>query len=330
MNGQATTERTMAQALNAGLREALSDESVVILGEDVGRTGGVFRVTDGLQAEYGAERVVDTPVAESGIVGAAFGLAVAGMRPIAEIQFMGFSYPGYDQVVNHVSRIRNRSRHRFTAPLVIRIPYGGGIGAAEHHSESFEAIYTHVPGLKVVVPSRPIDAKGLLTAAVADPDPVIFLEPIRAYRSMKEEVPDDSYEVPIGVASIERSGDDVTLIGYGAMMREVREAAEVLASSGVGAEVIDLRTLVPLDVETVIASVQNTGRAVIVHEAPRTSGFGGEIAATIQERALYSLRAPVERVTGWDIIVPLRRAEKHYTPGVDRIVAAAMRTMEGH
>lgn len=321
-------ERTMAQALNAALREAMVDESVVILGEDVGRTGGVFRVTDGLQQEFGSERVIDTPVAESAIAGAAFGMAIAGLKPIAEMQFMGFSYPAYDQIVNHLSRIRNRSRHRFTAPLVIRIPYGGGIGAAEHHSESFEAIYAHTPGLKVVVPSRPIDAKGLLAAAIADPDPVIFLEPIRAYRAMKEDVPDERYETPIGVAAIERAGDDITLIGYGAMMRETREAADKLAAGGYSAEVIDLRTLVPLDVETIVASVEHTGRAVVVHEAPRTSGFGAEIVATIQERALYSLRAPVERVTGWDIVVPLRRAEKHYTPGVDRIVNAAMRTLE--
>ncbi|KAA3635535.1 MAG: alpha-ketoacid dehydrogenase subunit beta [Armatimonadetes bacterium] len=320
-------ERTMAQALNAALAQALTDETVMLLGEDVGTTGGVFRVTDGLQQRFGGDRVIDTPVAESGIVGAAFGLAVAGMKPIAELQFMGFSYPAYDQIVNHVSRIRNRSRHRFTAPLVIRIPYGGGIGAAEHHSESLEAIYAHVPGLKVVVPSRPIDAKGLLTAAIADPDPVIFLEPIRAYRALKEEVPDDAYETPIGVASIERAGSDVTLIAYGAMMKETREAAELLAANGVDAEVIDLRTLVPLDTETILASVEHTGRVVVIHEAPRTAGFGAEIAAVVAERALYSLKAPIERATGWDIVVPLRRAEKHYTPGVDRIVNAAMRTM---
>jgi pyruvate dehydrogenase E1 component beta subunit len=317
----------MAQALNAALREGLASDDVVVLGEDVGRTGGVFRVTDALQTAFGADRVIDTPVAESGIVGAAFGMAVAGLRPIAEIQFMGFSYPAYDQIVNHVSRIRNRSRHRFTAPLVIRIPYGGGIGAAEHHSESMEAIYTHVPGLKVVVPSRPFDAKGLLAAAIADPDPVIFLEPIRAYRAIKEDVPDEPYEVPIGVASIERPGNDVTLIAYGAMMKETRIAAEQLAAQGIDAEVIDLRTLVPLDTETVLASVESTGRAVVIHEAPRTAGFGAELAATIAEKRLYSLRAPVERVTGWDVVVPLRRAEKHYTPSVDRIVAAARRTM---
>lgn len=322
------TERTMAQALNAALSDALHDPSVVLLGEDVGKTGGVFRVTDGLQQAFGADRVIDTPVAESGIVGAAFGMAVAGLRPIAELQFMGFSYPGYDQIVNHVSRIRNRSRHRFTAPLVIRIPYGGGIGAAEHHSESFESIYTHVPGLKVVVPSRPIDAKGLLASAIADPDPVIFLEPIRSYRAIKEDVPDEAYTTPIGVASIERAGSDVTLIAYGAMMKETRQAAELLAANGVDAEVIDLRTLVPLDAETIVASVENTGRAVVIHEAPRTTGFGAEVAALIAEKALYSLKAPVERVTGWDIVVPLRRAEKHHTPGVGRIVNATMRTME--
>jgi pyruvate dehydrogenase E1 component beta subunit len=249
------------------------------------------------------------------------------MRPIAEIQFMGFSYPGYDQVVSHVSRIRNRSRHRFTAPLVIRMPYGAGIGAAEHHSESTEVIYVHTPGLKVVVPSTPYDAKGLLLAAVADPDPVIFLEPIRLYRAVKGEVPDEPYEVPIGVASVVADGDDVALIGYGAMMREVRRAVDVLAGMGIGATAVDLRTLSPLDTETIVETVRHTGRAVVVHEAPRTAGFAGEIIAVIQEHALYSLQAPVERVTGWDTVVPLRRSEQHYVPSVDRIVAAALRTL---
>lgn len=320
-------ERTIATALNAALDTALADPSVVLMGEDVGATGGVFRVTDGLQQKHGAERVIDTPVAESGIVGAAFGMAVAGLRPIAEIQFMGFSYPGYDQVVNHVARIRNRSRHRFTCPMVLRIPYGAGIGAAEHHSESMESIYIHTPGIKVVVPSTPYDAKGLLLAAVADPDPVVVLEPIRLYRSVKGEVPDDPYEVPIGVADLVSEGDDVTLIGYGSMMREIRQAVGVLSERGVSAEAIDLRTLSPLDMDTVVASVEHTGRAVVVHEAPRTGGIGGEIAATIQERALYSLLAPVQRVTGWDTIVPLRRSEKHYVPTVDRIIAAVDLTL---
>jgi len=323
-----SSERNLAQALNSALDHALDDPDVVLIGEDVGRTGGVFRISDGLQQRHGAHRVIDTPVAESAIVGTVFGMAVAGMRPIAEIQFMGFSYPGYDQVVSHVARIRNRSRHRFTAPLVIRIPYGAGIGAAEHHSESTEVIYTHIPGLKVVVPSNPYDAKGLLLAAVADPDPVIFLEPIRLYRAIKGQVPDGPYQVPIGVAAVERHGDDVTLIGYGAMMREIRQAAVVLDEQGISATTVDLRTLSPLDVETIVATVQHTGRAVVVHEAPRTAGLAGEIIAVIQEQALYSLQAPVERVTGWDTVVPLRRAEHHYVPSVERIVAAVRRTLE--
>ncbi len=320
-------ELNIAQALNAALDEALHDPTVVLLGEDVGAAGGVFRISDGLQERYG-ERVIDTPVAESGIVGAAYGMALAGARPIAEIQFMGFSTPGYDQVVNHVARIRNRSRHRFTAPLVLRIPYGAGIGAAEHHSESWEAIYAHIPGLKVVVPARPYDAKGLLLAAVDDPDPVVFLEPIRLYRSVKEEVPDAGYRVPIGVAAIERAGDDLTMVSYGAMMREARRAVDMLGDQGVSIELIDLRTLVPWDADAVLASVDKTGRAVIVQEAPRTAGFAAEIAAEIQEGSLYALRAPVERVTGWDTVVPLRRAEHHYLPGAARIVAAARRALE--
>ncbi len=319
---------TLAQALNRALDEALAaNPEVTILGEDVGRTGGVFRITDGLQERYGPYRVVDTPVAESGIVGMAFGMAVGGMRPIAEIQFMGFSYPAFDQIANHVARIRNRSRHRFTAPLVIRIPYGGGIGAAEHHSESAETIYVHTPGLKVVVPSRPGDAKGLLAAAVADPDPVIFLEPIRLYRAVKEEVPDEAYTVPLGEARVEREGDDVTLVSYGAMMKETRQAADALADRGVSAEVVDLRSLVPLDVETLLGSVEKTGRVVVVHEAPRTLGFGAEVAALVAERALYSLQAPVRRVTGWDTVFPLKKAEKYYLPSVDRIVAAVDETL---
>ena len=254
------TERNLAQALNQALDLALADPDVVLLGEDVGTTGGVFRISDGLLEKHGDAKVIDTPVAESGIVGAAFGMAVAGMRPVVEIQFMGFSYPAFDQVISHVSRIRNRSRHRFTSPMVIRIPYGAGIGAAEHHSESAEAIYVHTPGLKVVVPSTPYDAKGLFLAAVADPDPVIFLEPIRLYRSVKGEVPDDAYEVALGVADVVADGDDVTLIGYGAMMREIRRAVELLAAEGVGATAVDLRTLSPLDVETIVETVRHTGR----------------------------------------------------------------------
>ena len=324
------TVRNLAQALNDALDLALGkDETVVLMGEDIGRTGGVFRITDGLYERYGAERVIDTPVAESGIVGVGFGMAVAGMRPVLELQFMGFSYPAYDQIINHVARIRNRSRHRFTAPMVIRIPFGGGIGAAEHHSESMEAIYAHIPGLKVVVPSTPFDAKGLLLAAIEDPDPVIFLEPIRLYRSVKEDVPDDWFTQPLGQARVETNGSDVTLITWGAMTKEARQAVTTLAADGVSAELIDLRSLVPLDEEAIVSSVEKTGRAVVIHEAPRTGGFGAEIAAIIQERCLYALAAPIQRVTGWDTVFPLKRSEHHYLPSVDRIVAAVRRTLEG-
>jgi pyruvate dehydrogenase E1 component beta subunit len=321
---------TMAQAINEALDLALAeDPRVVLLGEDVGLTGGVFRVTDGLLERHGPHRVVDTPVAESGIVGTAFGLAVAGMRPVAEIQFMGFSYPAFDQVVSHVSRIRNRSRHRFAAPMVIRVPYGGGIGAAEHHSESSEAIYAHVPGLKVVVAATPADAKGLLLSAIEDPDPVIFLEPIRLYRAPREEVPGGRHTVAMGEARLVREGEDATVVAYGAMLRETRMAAQTLADEGIGVDLVDLRTLVPLDVDTVLKSVEKTGRAVVVHEAPRTGGFGAELAAVIQEHALYSLHAPVGRVTGWDTVFPLKRSEHHYLPSPERIAAAVRRTLEG-
>jgi pyruvate dehydrogenase E1 component beta subunit len=322
-------EVNLAQAINGALDTALrNDPRVVLLGEDIGRAGGVFRITDGLRASHGPDRVFDTPVAESGIVGAAFGLAVAGMHPIAELQFLGFSYPAYDQIINHVARIRNRTNHRFSAPMVIRIPYVGGIGAAEHHSESTEAIYAHIPGIKVVVPSTPADARGLLLAAVEDPDPVIFLEPIRLYRAIREDVPEAVDRVEIGPVRVERSGDDITLISWGAMMKETRAAAGALAEDGYSVEVIDVRTLAPLDRDGIVASVEKTGRAVIIHEAPLTGGFGGEIAATITERALYSLLAPIKRVTGWDTVFPLKRSEAHYLPSVDRIVSAAHETLE--
>jgi pyruvate dehydrogenase E1 component beta subunit len=320
---------TLAQSLNSALDSALdADERVVLLGEDIGRTGGVFRITDGLLEKHGAHRVFDTPVAESGIVGAAFGMAIAGLRPVAEIQFLGFSYPAYDQVINHVARIRNRSAHRFTAPMVIRIPFGGGIGAAEHHSESTEAIYTHIPGLKVVVPSTPHDAKGLLMEAIEDPDPVIFLEPIRLYRAVKEDIPDISYTEEIGPVRVEREGNDITLISWGAMMKETRAAASALEGQGVSVEVLDLRTLSPLDTAGIVASAEKTGRVVVIHEAPRTGGLGGEIAAVIQEQALYSLLGPVRRVTGWDTVFPLKRSEGHYLPSVERILHTAEETLE--
>ena len=323
------TEMNMAHALNDALAVALADDDrVVMLGEDVGLTGGVFRVTDGLQERFGPQRVIDTPVAESGIVGAAFGMAIAGMRPVAEIQFLGFSYPGYDQIVSHVGRIRNRSNHRFTAPLVIRIPFGGGIGAAEHHSESSEALYAHTPGIKVVAPGTPAAAKGLLLAAIEDPDPVIFLEPIRVYRAIKEDVPEGRYTLPIGVAEVVRSGTDLTLVAYGAMLRDAGRAADALAGDGVSVEVIDLRTLSPLDAVTIVASAVKTGRVVAISEGHRTAGIASEVAAIVQEQALYSLLAPVERVTGWDTVVPLKRTERDHIPSVDRIVTAARRTLE--
>lgn len=323
------SEVTLAQSLNGALATALeSDERVVLLGEDIGRTGGVFRITDGLQDKYGEDRVFDTPVAESGIVGAAFGMAIAGMRPVAELQFLGFSYPAYDQIINHVARIRNRSNQRFTAPLVIRVPFGGGIGAAEHHSESTEAIYAHIPGLKVVVPSTPSDARGLLLAAIEDPDPVLFLEPIRLYRAVKEEVPESYYTTEIGPLRVEREGEDITLVSWGAMMKETRAAASRLEESGASVEVLDLRTLSPIDAGGIVRSATKTGRVVVIHEAPRNAGLGAEVAAIVQEQALYSLAAPVRRVTGWDTVFPLKRSEGHYLPTVDRIVRVAQETLE--
>jgi pyruvate dehydrogenase E1 component beta subunit len=322
------SEMNLAQALNDALDVALgADARVVLLGEDVGRTGGVFRVTDGLQERHGAQRVIDTPVAESGIVGTAFGMAVAGLKPVAEIQFLGFAYPAFDQIVSHVGRIRNRSNHRFTAPLVVRIPFGGGIGAAEHHSESSEAIFAHTPGIKVVAPGTPADAKGLLLAAIADPDPVVFLEPIRVYRAIKEEVPEGHYTIPIGEARVVQEGSDLSIVSYGAVLRDAGRAAEALAAEGVSVEVIDLRTLSPLDRDAILATARKTGRVVVATESHRTGGLASEVAAIIQEGSLYSLLAPVERVTGWDTVVPLKRTEDHYIPGVDRIVAAARRVL---
>jgi len=321
-------ELNLAQAINAALDHALGvDERVLLFGEDVGITGGVFRVTDGLQERFGPGRVIDAPVAESGIVGAALGMAIAGMRPVVEIQFLGFAYPAFDQIVSHVGRIRNRSDHRFTAPMVMRIPYGGGIGAAEHHSESTEAIFAHTPGIKVVVPSNPYDAKGMLLSAIADPDPVVFLEPIRLYRAVKQEVPDGEFAVPLGKAATVREGSDVTVVSYGAMVRVSNRAADLLEVEGVSVEVIDLRSLAPLDEDAIVAAARRTGRVVVATESHRTAGMASEVAAVVQERALYSLLAPVERVTGWDTVVPLKRTEGHYVPGPERIASAIRRVM---
>jgi pyruvate dehydrogenase E1 component beta subunit len=303
------------------------DPAVVILGEDVGREGGVFRVTDGLQARFGSERVFDTPLAESGIVGTAFGMAVKGLRPVAEIQFEGFLAPAMDQIMSHIARIRTRSRGRFTSSLVIRTPFGGGIHAPEHHSDSPEAIFIHTPGLKVVIPSSPYDGKGLIKAAIRDADPILFFEPKRIYRAIKEEVPDEDYTVPIGKAKVVREGNDITLISWGAMVRESLRAAEMADKEGIKAEVIDLRTLSPMDEETFLESVRKTGRAVVIQEAPRTCGLGAEVCARIQETSLLSLEAPVERITGFDTVVPLLKLENHYLPSPERIVRGIRKVM---
>ena len=321
-------KRTLLEAIHDALRlEMAADDRVILLGEDIGKEGGVFRVTEGLQDLYGRARVMDTPIAEAGIVGMAAGMAIAELRPVAEIQFMGFLYPAFDQIISHIGRMRNRSRGRFTCPLVIRVPYGGGIHPPEHHSESTEAILIHTPGIHVVVPATPYDAKGLLISAIRSPDPVIFLEPKRIYRAVRQEIPDALYTVPLGEARVTRPGSDVTIIAWGAMLHEVLQAAEQLDAEGVSLEVIDLRTLSPMDVPAIITSVEKTGRAVVVHEAPRTCGLGAEIVAQINEKALLSLEAPVERVTGFDTVFPLPQLEKYYLPNTERIIEAVRRVV---
>ena len=321
-------KRNLVEAINSGLMaEMEKDPSVVILGEDVGKEGGVFRVTDGLQAKFGLNRVFDTPLAESGIIGVSIGMAVKGLKPVAEIQFEGFLHLAMNQIMNHAARIRTRSRGRFTCPLVIRSPWGGGIRAPEHHSDSPEALFAHTPGIKVVIPSSPYDAKGLIISAIRDPDPVLFFEPKRIYRAIKEEVPDGEYTVPIGQAKVIREGKDVTIISWGAMVREVLRAAETAEKEGIKAEVIDLRTISPMDDETFLESVRKTGRGVIVHEAPPTCGVGAEIIARINEKALLSLQAPVARVTGFDTVMPLMKLENHFLPTPERILAGIRKVM---
>jgi len=314
-----TESLTLVEAVRDGLYgEMERDESVIVMGEDVGENGGVFRATEGLIDEFGPERVVDTPLAESGIVGTAIGMAAYGLRPVPEIQFMGFIYPAFDQIVSHAARLRTRSRGRFTCPLVVRAPYGGGIRAPEHHSESKEAFFVHEPGLKVVVPSTPRDTKGLLASAIRDPDPVIFLEPKLIYRAFRETVPADPYTVPLGEAAVRREGTDVSVFTWGATTRPALEAAENLAGE-VDVEVVDLRTLSPMDEETVVESFKKTGRAAVVHEAPRTGGLAGEITATIQNEALLYQEAPIERITGFDVPYPLYALEDYYLPEPARI-----------
>lgn len=317
-------EVTLVDAINLALARAMEeDPNVVVLGEDVGVNGGVFRATAGLQQRFGPERVIDTPLAELLISGLCVGMAAQGLKPVGEIQFMGFIYPCIDQLVNHASRLRNRTQGRLSCPMVLRTPCGAGIRAPEHHSESTEAMLAHIPGLRVVTPSSAERAYGLLLAAIRDPDPVVFLEPTRIYRAVKGEVEDNGDALPLDVAFVLREGRDVTMVTWGAMVKETTSAAEELDAEGIDAEVIDLATLKPYDEATVLASVAKTGRCVVVHEAARTGGFGAEIAALIAERALLSLLAPVTRVTGYDTIVPLPRLEQHYMPSVDRIVAAA-------
>jgi len=323
-------ELSLVEAVNRALaHEMANDESLLLLGEDIGVNGGVFRATVGLQARFGRERVVDTPLAEGAIAGVAIGMAAMGLKPVAEIQFTGFIYPCIDQIINHASRLRNRTRGRLSCPMVLRSPFGAGIHAPEHHSESPEAFFAHMPGLRVVIPSSPARAYGLLLAAMRDPDPVVFLEPTRLYRLFKQEVADDGESLPLDACFLSREGKDVTLVSWGAMMQETLAAADALAEEGVDTEVIDVATLKPLDVETILRSVEKTGRCVIVHEAPRTAGFGAEIAAEIAERALYSLLAPVKRVAAYDVVVPLYRLERQYIPTVERIVNAVQSVMEG-
>ena len=317
------TELTLVQAVNRGLHDAMqADPDVVVLGEDVGVNGGVFRATDGLFKEFGADRVIDTPLSETGIVGTAIGMALYGLKPVAEIQFLDFIYPAFDQIVSELAKMRYRSGGQFPCHVVVRAPYGGGIKGGLYHSQSSEAYFCHTAGLKVVVPSTPADAKGLLLSAIHDPDPVLFLEPKRIYRSASGEVPDGDHRVPFGRARVVREGTALSLFAYGAMVGPSVEAAEALARDGVSAEVLDLRTLVPLDEAAVVASVEKTGRAVIVHEAPRFCGFGAELAALLAEKAFYSLKAPIARVTGYD--TPFPYALEHvYLPSAERILAAA-------
>jgi 2-oxoisovalerate dehydrogenase E1 component beta subunit len=322
-------EVTLVEAVNLALAHELqADENVVVFGEDVGVNGGVFRATAGLQERFGAERVMDTPLAEAMIAGIAIGMAAQGLRPVAEIQFMGFIYPTIEQMIDHASRLRYRTRGRLSCPMVLRAPFGGGIHAPEHHSESTEAIFAHMPGLRVVIPSSPLRAYGLLVASIRDPDPVVFLEPKRIYRLNKQEVADNGEPAPLDVCFVLREGTDVTLVTWGAMTHETMQAAEQLSKEGVSAEVIDVATIKPLDVQTILNSVAKTGRCVIVHEAPRTAGMGAEIAAEIAERGLLNLLAPVQRVAGYDTVMPLYKLESDYMPSTARITEAVRNTME--
>lgn len=322
-------EVNLIEAVNLALAHELAhDPNVLLLGEDIGANGGVFRATAGLQARFGTERVLDTPLAETAIAGLAVGMAAAGLRPVAEIQFTGFIYPTLDHIINHAARLRHRTRGRLACPLVLRSPCGAGIHAPEHHSESPEALFAHIPGLRMVIPSSPSRAYGLLLAAIRDPDPVIFFEPTRLYRLFKQEVADDGEALPLDVCFVMREGTDLTLVSWGAMLQETMAAAEALAEQGIAAEVIDVATLKPLDLPTILDSVAKTGRCVIVHEAQRSGGCGAEIAAGLAEQGLTSLLAPVQRVAGYDVVVPLPKLESQYLPSVERILDAARKALE--
>lgn len=320
---------TLIEAVTQALAYELEhDKDVVIFGEDVGKNGGVFRATVGLQDKFGEERVFDSPLAESMIAGLAVGMSVQGIKPVAEFQFMGFIYPAMNQIVCHAARMRNRTRGRLHCPIVFRAPFGGGIRAPEHHSESTEALFAHIPGLQVVIPSSPKRAYGLLLGAIRNPDPVIFLEPKRIYRLVKQPVPDDGKALPLGKCFTLQEGEDLTLISFGASMHETLQAAKQLGEEGISCEVIDVATIKPLDIETILASVAKTGRCVIVHEGAKTGGVGAEICAQIMEHALTDLQAPVQRVTGYDTVMPYFQLEKHYIPSVSRIKTAVMSIME--
>lgn len=319
----------IVSAINDALDIKLSeDKNVVVYGEDVGFEGGVFRVTEGLQKKYGVERVFDSPLAESGIVGTAVGMAVAGLRPVVEMQFCGFIYPAFNQIISHVSRMHNRSRGRHKVPMVIRLPYGGGINALEHHSESMESMFAHIPGLKVVVPSTPHDAKGLLISAIESDDPVLYLEPKRIYRAIKQEVSEEKFSVPIGKAKVLAQGTDVTVVAYGAMIREVQKAMMMAKEAGISVELIDLRTIYPLDKETVTASIKKTGRVIFVGEEPRSFGVGSEIMALANDEAFLHLEAPPKRVAGFDVIVPYPRGEHHFMISPEKIFYEIERTVK--
>ena len=314
----------IVQAINQALSQEMErDPEVIIMGEDVAKDGGVFRVTQGLLDMFGPERVIDTPLSELGIIGTAIGLAAYGLKPVAEIQFMGFSYAGIEQLFSHASRIRSRSRGRFSCPMVVRTPYGIGIKPPELHSESSEALFAHMPGLKVVIPSNPYNAKGLLVSAIRDPDPVLFMEASRLYRSVKSDVPEELYSIPLGKANIYQEGAEITVVAWGTMLHRAAEASEDF-----DCEIIDLQTIRPFDEETVVNSVRKTGRLVVVHEAPRTGGFGAEIAALVAEEAFGYLKAPVVRVTAPDAVVPMARLEDHYMPSQDMIKKAFQKVMQ--